>query len=166
MSETPPPAEKAPNVLKLIAAVKIVKGVALAGVALGLFSIVHRDLDTLANDFIEFMRISPENHYAKLLLEKAGVVEPHSIVRAGIATAFYAAILLSEGIGLWFGAPWAEYVVIISTGAFVPEEILTMIRKPDLAKGIVILVNAVILFYVISVVWKKHFHAKKEAVAA
>ena len=166
MSESPPPAQRAPNVLRLIAAVKLLKGIALAGVALGLFSIVHRDLDTLAKQFIEFMRISPENHYAKLLLEKAGVVEPHSIVKAGIVTAFYAAILLSEGIGLWIGAPWAEYVVILTTGAFVPEEIMTMVHKPDLTKGIMILVNAVILFYVISVVWKKRFHARKEAVAA
>jgi uncharacterized membrane protein (DUF2068 family) len=166
MPESPPTAYRAPNALRLIAAVKMVKGVALAGVALGLFSIVHRDLDTLAKEFIDFMRISPENHYAKLLLEKAGVVEPHSIVKAGIATAFYAAILLSEGIGLWVGAPWAEYVVILTTGAFVPEEILTMVHKPDLTKAIVILVNAAILFYVISVVWKKHFHTKKEAVAA
>jgi len=166
MPESPHPADKTPNVLRLIAAVKMLKGVALAGVALGLFSIVHRDLDTLAMQFIDFMRISPENHYAKLLLEKAGVVEPHSIMKAGIVTAFYAAILLSEGIGLWIGAPWAEYVVIATTGAFVPEEILTMVREPNLTKGIMILVNAVILVYVISVVWKKRHHAKKEAVAA
>jgi uncharacterized membrane protein (DUF2068 family) len=166
MTETPPRVDKTPNILRVIATVKILKGVALAGVALGLFSIVHRDLDTLARAFIDFMRISPENHYAKLLLEKAGVVEPHSILKAGIVTAFYAAILLSEGIGLWIGAPWAEYVVIVSTGAFVPEEILTMVREPNLTKGIMIVVNAVILAYVISVVWRKHHHARKIAVAA
>jgi uncharacterized membrane protein (DUF2068 family) len=166
MSASPPQADRTPNALRFIAAVKMLKGVVLAGVALGLFSIVHRDLDTLAKQFIEFMRISPENHYAKLLLEKAGVVEPHSILKAGIVTAFYAAILLSEGIGLWIGAPWAEYVVIVTTGAFVPEEILTMVREPNLTKGIMIVANAAILIYVIYFVWKKRFHARKDAVAA
>ena len=146
---------KPPRVLRLIAAIKMAKGVALAGVALGLFSIVHRDLDQLAQQVIDLIRISPENHYAKLLLEKAGVIEPHSIVTAGIASAFYAAILLTEGIGLWVGAAWAEYVVVVTTGFFVPEEILSMTRSPSLTKAIVIAANAAILAYVIALVWKK-----------
>ncbi len=166
MPETPPPAQKTPNALKLIAAVKMLKGVALAGVALGLFSIVHRDLDTLAEAVHRVHADLAREPLCQAAARKAGVVEPHSIVKAGIVTAFYAAILLGEGIGLWIGAPWAEYVVIVTTGMFVPEEILTMVREPNLTKGIMIVVNAVILVYVISVVWKKRFHARKEAVAA
>ena len=149
--------KRPPGVLRIIAAVKLAKGVALAGVALGLFSIVHRDLDQLAQQFIEFMRISPENHYARLLLEKAGVIEPHSILKAGIATAFYAAILLSEGVGLWIGASWAEYVVVVTTGFFVPEEILSMVHHPSPAKVLMIAANAAILCYVVALVWKKRW---------
>ncbi len=144
-----------PKMLRIIAAIKLAKGVMLAGVALGLFSIVHRDLDQLAQQLVDLMRISPENHYAKLLLEKAGLIQPHSIMTAGIATAFYSAILLSEGVGLWIGASWAEYVVIFTTGFFVPEEILSMVRGPSLTKAIVIAANAAILGYVIAVVWRK-----------
>jgi len=154
------PFPESPPFLRIIAVVKLAKGVALAGVALGLFSIVHRDLDVLAQKFIEFMRISPENHYAKLLLEKAGVIEPHSIIRAGIATAFYAAILLSEGVGLWLGAAWAEYVVVVTTGFFVPEEIISMIHGPSMTKGLVIAVNAAILAYVVAIVLRRHRLAK------
>ena len=150
-----PPKQKPPGMLRAIAAIKIAKGLALAGVALGLFSIVHRDLDELAQHFIDFMRISPENHYAKLLLEKAGVIEPNSIMRAGIATAFYASILLSEGVGLWIGAAWAEYVVVVTTGFFVPEEILSFVHHPSLTKAIMIALNAAILAYVVSLVWRR-----------
>ena len=146
----------------MIAAVKMAKGLALAGVALGLFSIVHRDLDLLAHQFIDFMRISPENHYARMLLEKAGVIEPHSIMQAGVATAFYSAILLSEGVGLWVGAAWAEYVVVVTTGFFVPEEILSLVRGPSLTKAAMIAANAAILAYVISLVWKRRWRKKTE----
>lgn len=151
--------KRPPGFLRIIAAVKLAKGVALAGVAFGLFSIVHRDLDQLAQQFIDFMRISPENHYARLLLEKAGVIEPHAILQAGIATAFYAAILLSEGIGLWIGASWAEYVVVVTTGFFVPEEILSMVHNPSPAKALMIAANAAILGYVVSLVWRKRWGA-------
>ncbi len=156
MSASPEPSRpKPPKMLRIIAAIKLVKGVMLAGVALGLFTIVHRDLDQLAQRLIDLIRISPENHYAKLLLEKAGLIQPHSIMTAGIASAFYAAILLSEGIGLWIGASWAEYVVVVTTGFFVPEEILSMVHGPSLTKSIVIAVNAAILGYVIAIVWRK-----------
>jgi uncharacterized membrane protein (DUF2068 family) len=167
MSATSPNLRQTPpRFLRLIAVVKLAKGVALAGVALGLFSIVHRDLDQLAQRFIDIMRISPENHYAKLLLEKAGVIEPHSIVKAGIATAFYAAILLSEGVGLWLEAAWAEYVVVVTTGFFVPEEIISMMHGPNLTKVIVIAVNAAILAYVVSLVWKRRKGARPVPVQA
>lgn len=156
MSAHPAPTRaKPPKMLRIIAAIKLAKGVMLAGVALGLFSIVHRDLDQLAQQLVDLMRISPENHYAKLLLEKAGLIQPHSIMTAGIASAFYAAILLSEGVGLWIGASWAEYVVVVTTGFFVPEEILSMVHGPSVTKAIVIAANAAILGYVISVVWRK-----------
>ena len=158
---SPKSSPKPTKVLRVIAAVKMAQGVMLAGVALGLFSIAHRDLDQLAQQFIEFMRISPENHFAKLLLEKAGVIEPHSIMQAGIATAFYAAILLSEGVGLWIGASWAEYVVVVTTGFFVPEEIRSMLHSPSMAKAIMIAANAVILAYVVSMVWKKHWGPRR-----
>jgi uncharacterized membrane protein (DUF2068 family) len=163
---SPSPRQTPPRFLRIIAIVKLAKGAALAGVAFGLFSIVHRDLDQLAQQFIDFMRISPENHYAKLLLEKAGVIEPHSIVNAGIATAFYGAILLSEGVGLWLGAAWAEYVVVVTTGFFVPEEIISMVHSPNLTKAIVIAVNAAILAYVVSLVLKRRTVARPIPVRA
>jgi uncharacterized membrane protein (DUF2068 family) len=78
-------------------------------------------------------------------------------------TAFYSGILLSEGVGLWVGAAWAEYVVVITTGFFVPEEILSMVHNPNLTKAIMIVANAAILVYVVSLVWRKRWRAEPKA---
>jgi hypothetical protein len=75
---------KMPFGLRCIAILKIAKGFALAGVALGLFDLVHKDLGKLAIKFILAARISPENHFAVLLLEKVGLVEPGMLLKAGI----------------------------------------------------------------------------------
>jgi uncharacterized membrane protein (DUF2068 family) len=144
-----------PLVLRLIAAAKLAKGLALAGLALGLFHFAHRNLDHLAEDFIAFAKISPENRYARMLLERAGLVKPDTLVRAGIGSAVYAAILLSEGTGLWVGAWWAEYLVVVSTGVFVPEELLACFRHFTWPTFAVLAVNGAILAYVVRLVWRR-----------
>jgi len=147
---------KMPLGLRMIALLKIAKGFALAGVSLGLFDLVHRNLNDLAVKFITFAKVSPENHYAHILLEKAGLVEPRTLVKAGIATSIYSSILLLEGLGLWFGAWWAEYVVVITTGLFVPEELWICVFEFSWAKVVILVVNSAILFYVTRIVWLRY----------
>jgi len=147
---------KMPFGLRCIAFLKIAKGAALAGVSLGIFDLVHRDLNQIAVDFIAFARVSPENHYARILLEKAGLVEPGTLIKAGIATSLFASVLLLEGLGLWFGAWWAEYVVVVSTGLFVPEELWACVQRFSWTKIGVLAVNTAILVYIVRIVWRRY----------
>jgi uncharacterized membrane protein (DUF2068 family) len=145
--------KKAPLGLRLIAAAKLAKGVSLACLSLGVFDLIHQDLAALARRWIQAARISPENRYVALLLEKLGLVDPATLVRLGILSALYASILLVEGFGLWIGAAWAEYMVVISTGVFVPEEFLSMIHHFTWPRVAILVINAVIFAYVAALVW-------------
>lgn len=147
---------KAPIGLKIIAGAKIAKGAALACLSLGVFDLIHRDLTALAQRFVELARISPENRYVVLALDKLGLVEPETLKRLGMLSALYASVQLTEGLGLWFGATWAEYMVVISTGLFVPEECIVYTRNPSWLSLTVLLTNAVILVYVAYVVWSRY----------
>lgn len=156
---------KAPFGLKLIAAAKLVKGAVLACLSLGVLDLIHRDLPSLALRFLEVARISPENRYVVLLLDKVGLVDTRTLVHLGILSALYASILLVEGFGLWIGAAWAEYMVVISSGVFVPEECLILLHKFTWLRLSILLVNAVILVYVAKVVWDR-YHIRRSARAA
>jgi uncharacterized membrane protein (DUF2068 family) len=149
-------AVKAPWGLKLIAGAKIAKGAALACLSLGVFDMIHKDLTALALRFVQIARISPENKYVELGLEKLGLVEPATLVRLGMLSALYASIQLIEGLGLWFGAAWAEYMVVVSTGLFVPEECLGLIHHPSGLRLALLCVNVAILVYVAFVVWNRY----------
>jgi uncharacterized membrane protein (DUF2068 family) len=149
-------AGKAPIGLKIIAGAKIAKGGALACLSLGVFDLIHKDLTALALRFVQVARISPENRYVELALVKLGLVEPSTLVRLGMLSALYASIQLIEGLGLWFGAAWAEYMVVISTGLFVPEEFLGLMHHPSWLRLALLLVNAAILVYVAYVVWNRY----------
>ena len=147
---------KAPWGLKLIAGAKIAKGAALACLSLGVFDLIHKDLTAIALRFVQIARISPENKYVELGLEKLGLVEPATLVRLGMLSVLYASIQLIEGLGLWFGAAWAEYMVVVSTGLFVPEECLGLIHKPSGLRLALLGVNVAILAYVAHVVWNRY----------
>jgi uncharacterized membrane protein (DUF2068 family) len=147
---------KAPLGLRIIAGAKIVKGVVLACLSLGVFDLIHKDVSEIALHFVQLARISPENRYVALALEKLGLVEPATLVRLGMLSALYASVLLIEGLGLWFGVWWAEYVVVISTGIFVPEECLATYRHFSWFRLSVLLLNGVVLVYVVNVVWNRY----------
>jgi len=142
--------------LRLIAAVKIAKGFALFGISLGLFDLVHKDLSATALHFVQIARISPENHYVELLLVKVGLIKPSSVRLFGELSVLEGSIQLVEGFGLWFGAIWAEYVVVISSGIFVPDEFITLWRHFTWPRVSILAVNAAIFVYVAYNVWNRH----------
>lgn len=157
---------KSPLGLRLIAGAKIAKGAILACVSLGLLDLIHKDLPAIALRFAEAIRISPENRYVALALEKLGLVEPSTLKKLGALSALYALIQLTEGLGLWLGAAWAEYMVVISTGLFIPEECLAIMRHFSWLRLSILLINAVILVYVVKIVWDRYQHRKATAPAA
>jgi uncharacterized membrane protein (DUF2068 family) len=158
--DVPAEVDPIPVGLKIIAGTKIVKGVVLCGLSLGIFDLIHRDLAAMALHFVQLVRISPENRYVELLLEKLGLVGPSTLRRLGELSALEASIQLIEGLGLWFGAVWAEYVVVVSSGIYIPEECILLMRHFTWFRVAILVVNAVILAYVVHTVWHRHLIRK------
>jgi uncharacterized membrane protein (DUF2068 family) len=140
---------KSPRGLRIIAAVKLFKGVLLLCIGLGLFGLVNRDLAEIAQKLTDRLNIDPENHYVRLFLENVAHIQPHTLWHFGLWSLVYSAILLTEGTGLWLDLHWAKYLVIVSTGAFVPEEIYLCVHKFNWFKLGVLGLNLAILIYII-----------------
>jgi uncharacterized membrane protein (DUF2068 family) len=146
---------KSPRCLRLIAAVKLFKGVLLLGLGLGLFALVNSDLDEVAQKLTERLNIDPENHYVRVFLENVANIQPHTLRHFGMWSLIYSTILLTEGIGLWLNLQWAKYMVIVSTGAFVPEEVYLCLHKFNWFKLGVLALNIAILIYIILLVVRR-----------
>jgi uncharacterized membrane protein (DUF2068 family) len=69
-------------------------------------------------------------------------------VRAGMVV--YAALYLTEGIGLLRGKRWADYFTIIVTSSFVPLEIFEYVRRTDGVRLALLLVNVAVVWYLAS----------------
>ena len=108
--------------LRLIAAFKLLKGLALLALGIGALKLLHKDVDTVVEHWINIFQVDPHSHYIQLLLAKLSMVDDRRLKQLSVGTFFYSAIFLTEGVGLALGKRWAEYLTIISTASLLPLE--------------------------------------------
>ena len=74
---------------------------------------------------------------------------PERLEALGIGAFLYAALFTTEGIGLWLGKRWAEYLTVIATGSFVPFEVYELARRPGLPRVAALVLNLAVVAYLI-----------------
>lgn len=141
--------------LWLIAAFKLFKGFALLAVAIGVLKLLHKDVASEVERWINFLRVDPHNHHIDKLLAKLGLLDDRKLKELSVGTFFYSALLLTEGVGLALKKRWAEYFTIISTALLLPLEILEIARRVNFARIALFLVNIAVVVYLIMEVRKK-----------
>jgi uncharacterized membrane protein (DUF2068 family) len=135
--------------LLLIAVFKLFKALILLAVGIGALNLMHKDVAAELERWIELFRGDPHNHYIHWVLEKLSILDARRLKELSVGTFFYSALYLTEGIGLALRKRWAEYFTIVSTSLFIPLEIYELAKRVTLAKGIVMLVNAGIVAYLV-----------------
>lgn len=143
--------------LLLIAAFKLLKGLALIAVGIGALHLLHRDVAAIAEHWINAFQVDPHSHYVDLLLTKLAIVDDRRLKEFSIGTFIYAAIFLTEGTGLAFRKRWAEYFTIITTASFLPLEFYELFRHATFAKSMALIINMAVLAYL---VWELRRHPK------
>jgi uncharacterized membrane protein (DUF2068 family) len=141
--------EHASRGLLVIAAFKLLKGLALLAVGIGAHTLIDRDLVAVVEHWVNVFRVDPNNHYLHTLLERCTDLNPQRLKELSFGTFFYAALLLTEGIGLALGKRWAEYFTIIATSSFIPLEIYEIFHHANITKVVVLLINVAVVWYLV-----------------
>ncbi len=131
----------------LIAAFKLLKGLALLAVGFGALHLINKDLDVVMEHWVSFFRIDQNNHYIHGLIERFTDLDDRKLRQLSVGTFLYSALLLTEGIGLAFHQRWAEYFTIIATSSFIPLELYEIFRHVTLMKVSLLLVNIAVVAY-------------------
>ena len=139
----------------IIGAFKLLKGTALLVLTLGLLHFLHRDVQQYAEELISKFRFDPDNRHIAGFLAKLGLVNDHRLQQLSGLTFFYAALLLTEGIGLLRQKRWAEYLTVVATASFIPLEIYELNRHVTWIRVLLFAVNIVILAYLIFIIRKE-----------
>jgi uncharacterized membrane protein (DUF2068 family) len=142
--------------LWLIAVFKLLKGLALLAIGIGALKLLHKDVASEVERWVNYLRVDPQNYYIHKLLAKVGLLNDRKLKELSVGTFFYSALLLTEGVGLAFKQRWAEYFTIITTASLLPLEVFEIARRVSFARIALFLVNIAIVVYLVRHLRRNH----------
>jgi uncharacterized membrane protein (DUF2068 family) len=134
--------------LRAVAAFEGAKGLLVLLVGLGLFSLMHRDVEHIAESVVRHLHLNPARHYPRVFLEAAGRMTDARLWMLASGAFAYALVRGVEAYGLWRARPWAEWFAIASGLLYLPVELYDLIRRPTAVMVVILLVNTGIVSYV------------------
>ncbi|HTX20322.1 MAG TPA: DUF2127 domain-containing protein [Candidatus Aquilonibacter sp.] len=127
-AKIPAPKKRAPT-LYFIIAFKLIKGVALLLLALGVLSLANKDLPDLFNQFLQWVHLDPERSFFTAIADRLETITPTNVRTVALGMFLCGVFLLVEGLGLAFRAKWAIWVTIGESAFFIPVEIFELVRR-------------------------------------
>ncbi len=133
--------------IHFIALEKALKGIVLLVVALRMLTLFNRDVHAWAEDFVTRHGIDLTNRYVQNFLERLTGIGNKQIVAFSIVAVIYAALLFTEGIGLWLQKRWAEYLTTFATALFIPFELYELYERFTWVRIAILALNIFVVWY-------------------
>jgi uncharacterized membrane protein (DUF2068 family) len=149
--------------LMLIAAFKLAQAALFIAVGISALRLVHHDLPEMLGRLAHHLHFSPESHFIDFVLDKASLVDDKTLRRFSVALFSYAALGMTEGIGLYLEKTWAEYMTLAITASFLPWEIFEVIRRAAPIRVTLLTVNILVFLYLLKVVIERGKRVSGEA---
>ncbi len=148
--------------LWLIGAFKLVKAAILVVAALAATQLIGSDdvTETVVG-WASHLHLRPEGRLMGRILTKVSGLDPRVMREARIGLFVYAALLLTEGIGLLLRQRWAEYFTVIMTGSLIPFEVYELVQHATLTRAAIIVVNAAVVVYLVRRLRRERAHAAR-----
>lgn len=137
------------RVLTSIAVFKFGKALLLIALGLGALQLVRSDLREQARAMFEALGSSVDVVPVLRLLRGIGALGQNQLRLVGAGAFLYAALFLTEGIGLWRQRRWAEYLTVVATASFIPFEIFELARRLTYPRAGALLINILVLLYLL-----------------
>lgn len=135
--------------LKLIAIFYFLKGALLLSVGVSLLFLNSRSgwLDAISDWASDELALVHSRPALYLLAKLQDVVAGGQLRVTGLVSLFYAAVLFTEGIGVYLQQRWAELLMIFATAALIPFELWHAWHRPSAAAVIILALNCLIVWF-------------------
>ena len=135
--------------LEMIAAYKLLQSILLISAGVGALKLLHKDVADVLTDVVRALRMNPEGHFIRLILEKAALLTDHQLRQFSVFIFCYAALGILEGVGLLLEKAWAEYLTAIITGSFLPLEIIELCHRVTWVRVGFLVANLIVFAYLV-----------------
>jgi len=133
--------------MRAVAVVEAAKAVLVLAAGFGLLSLIHRDVQAVAERLVRHSHLNPASKYPRIFIDAADrVTDAQLWLFAGLA-ALYALVRSVEAYGLWYERRWAEWFALASSAVYLPVEIYEMWHRFGWIKAGIFLTNVAIVLY-------------------
>lgn len=149
--------------LEIIAGFKFLQATALILAGLGAFGLMHPAVSDAAGDWLERLAVGNGQRFAVAaaarILPVFNAATPRHFAAFGLGALLYASVFLVEGVGLWRGKKWAEWLTIGVTASLLPVEVMALVHRITLVRAATLVINTLVIVYL---VWELRARSAKE----
>jgi uncharacterized membrane protein (DUF2068 family) len=151
-------------VLKLIALFRWSKALVLVAAAFGAMRLLRPGVAQTVGRWAMHLPMAAQHRFVSEAIAKITHLDTTRIewIVAGLFA--YAALFAVEGLGLWLGRRWGEWLTIIATTSFIPFEVYELWRRATAIRAAFLVTNVAIVIYL---VWRiRSSHVARTSVRA
>ena len=136
--------------LYIIIAFKLLKGIALILLALGVYSLTDNNLPEDFRNLLQSLHLDPERKFFTHLADRIADVTPRNLRWFATGTLLYSLFSIVEGVGLIFRVSWAGWLAIGESIFFIPLELFELLRKFSWPVFAILAINVWIVWYLLA----------------
>jgi uncharacterized membrane protein (DUF2068 family) len=142
--------------LRTVAMFEVIKAAIVLLLGCGLFRLMHKNLDDVAERVVQVFRVYPEGKLSNLFFELASHASDRNLWLLALGTLAYASVRSTEAYGLWREREWAQWFSLLSTALYLPPELYWILRDPSWLKCAVLVTNIAIFLFMLSLRVNRH----------
>jgi len=133
--------------LRGVAIFEAAKGLLAIAAAIWVVTLLHKDMQDVAEHMLALLHINPDRHLYQILLRTVGGLTPRALWGIVSLILGYAVIRFVEATGLWLEKEWAEWFAFISGAFYIPFEVYQLVRHSTGIKWSILTINVLIVVY-------------------
>ena len=139
--------------LEIIAGFKFLQAATLIVAGLGALGLMNAGVADFAQQWLERLAIGNGQRFAVAAATRVlpwfNAATPRHFAAIGVGAFAYASVFVVEGVGLWQGKKWAEYLTIAVTASLLPFEIAAVYSRLTLVRVATLVVNSLVIAYLV-----------------
>jgi uncharacterized membrane protein (DUF2068 family) len=135
--------------LRTVALLEGAKGAVVLLAGFGLFSLVHRDVQSFAETLVTHAHLNPASRTPRVFIAFASRLDDARLWQLAAGAMAYSAVRLIEAYGLWYGRRWGEVFAAASGAVYVPFELRELVHRPSPLSLSLLAVNLGIVGYML-----------------
>ncbi|MEO8302690.1 MAG: DUF2127 domain-containing protein [Betaproteobacteria bacterium] len=143
---------------RVVALFEATKGILVLLVGFGLLSVVHQDVQSVAEELVRTFHLNPAKLFPRIFLDAADRFSDVRLWTLAALALGYAALRLAEAYGLWFGYGWAEWFAVLSGAIYIGPELYGLWHRISWVHVGVLALNIGVVAYIGWALWQRHRH--------